>query len=127
MARSWKELFVTGDSASVDAAPEANGDEEGRGFFGRLRDNMSKTRQALGAELQATVFDSLDDEAFERLEETLIYADVGAPTTARIVERLETEAGAGELAGGEDLTRRLRELLADTSRVDGDTIDLTRR
>ena len=53
-----------------------------RGFFRRLRDNMSKTRQALGAELQATMFQSLDDEAFERLEETLIYADVGAPTTA---------------------------------------------
>ena len=66
---------------------------------------MSKTREALGAELQATVFQSLDDEAFERLEETLIYADVGAPTTAKIVERLETEAESGELQGGEDLSR----------------------
>ena len=69
------------------------------GFFRRLRDNMSKTRQAFGAELQTTVFQSLDDEAFERLEETLIYADVGAPTTAKIVERLETEAESGELTG----------------------------
>jgi fused signal recognition particle receptor len=85
---------------------------------------MSKTREALGAELQATMFQNLDDEAFEHLEETLIYADVGAPTTAKIVERLETEAETGELSGGEDLTRRLRELLADTARVNGDTIDL---
>ena len=68
---------------------------------------MSKTREALGAELQATVFQSLDDEAFEHLEETLIYADVGAPTTAAIVERLEREAESGELTGGEDLSRRL--------------------
>ena len=43
------------------------------------------------------MFQTLDDEAFERLEETLIYADVGAPTTAQIVERLEAEAGAGDL------------------------------
>ena len=86
---------------------------------------MSKTRQAFGAELQTTVFQSLDDEAFERLEETLIYADVGAPTTAKIVERLETEAESGELTGGEELSRRLRELLADTARVEGDTIPLT--
>ena len=85
---------------------------------------MSKTRQALGAELQATMFQSLDEEAFERLEETLIYADVGAPTTARIVERLEGEAAGGELTGGEDLTRRLTELLADTARLEGDTIPL---
>ena len=86
---------------------------------------MSKTREALGAELQATMFERLDDEAFERLEEALIYADVGAPTTASIVERLESEAASGELASGEDLTRRLRELLAETATVEDDTIDLT--
>ena len=39
---------------------------------------MSKTREALGAEVQATLFQNLDDETWERLEETLIYADVGA-------------------------------------------------
>jgi fused signal recognition particle receptor len=123
MARTWHELFLTGE----DPPPEADhGDEpERRGFFQRLRENMSKTRQALGAELQATVFQSLDDEAFEHLEETLIYADVGAPTTAAIVERLEHEAETGELQGGEDLSRRLQELLAETARLDGDTIPLT--
>ncbi len=123
MTRTWHELFVTGEDAPPGAEPE--GEPERRGFFRRLRENMSKTRQALGAELQATVFQSLDDEAFERLEEALIYADVGAPTTAAIVERLEREVGEGTLADGEDLTRRLRELLADTARVEGDTIPLT--
>ena len=111
MARTWRELFLTADAAAPAPVPEA--DEERSGFFRRLRENMSKTRQALGAELQATVFQTLDEEAWERLEETLIYADVGATTTASIVERLETEAGAGELRGGDDLTRRLRELLAE--------------
>ena len=89
MTRTWQELFVTGDDTPPPPEPEA--EPERGGFFRRLRDNMSKTRQALGAELQATVFQTLDDEAFERLEEALIYADVGAPTTAAIVERLERE------------------------------------
>jgi fused signal recognition particle receptor len=124
MARTWHELFETGEEAPA-TAPSEDGDGERRGFFKRLRDNMSKTRQAIGAELQTTVFQSLDDEAFERLEETLIYADVGAPTTAKIVERLETEAESGDLESGEGLTRRLRELLAETARVEGDTIPLT--
>jgi fused signal recognition particle receptor len=123
MARGWHELFDTGEEAPP-RPEEAEVDDGGGGFFRRLRDNMTKTRRALGAELQATVFQTLDDETFERLEETLIYADVGAPTTARIVERLETEVGAGELSGGDDLSRRLRELLADTARLDGDRIDL---
>ena len=125
MTRTWQELFVTGDDAPPPPQPET--EPERGGFFRRLRENMSKTRQALGAELQATVFQSLDDESFERLEEALIYADVGAPTTAAIVERLEREAEEGSLADGEDLARRLRELLADTARVDGDTIALTER
>src|SRR5436190_19260350 len=124
MARTWRELFITGDDAAVGDDGEAD-PEERRGFFRRLRDNMAKSRQALGAELQASVFQSLDEETWERLEETLIYADVGASTTAKIVERLETEAGAGDLASGEDLSRRLRELLADAARTGEDRIDLT--
>jgi fused signal recognition particle receptor len=123
VTRSWHDLFLTGEDAPPAAEPET--EPERRGFFSRLRENMAKTRQALGAELQATVFQSLDDESFERLEEALIYADVGAPTTAAIVEKLEREAEEGALADGADLTRRLQELLADTARVEGDTIPLT--
>ena len=129
MAREWNELFVTGgepiEAPVAEAAAEDGGEKPKRRFFKRLRENMSKTRQALGAEIQATMFERLDDEAFERLEEALIYADVGAPTTASIVERLEGEAAAGDLESGEDLTRRLKELLAETARVEGDTIDLS--
>jgi fused signal recognition particle receptor len=126
MARSWQELFVTADGAPAPAAGAPQPASARSGFFARLRDNMRKTRAALGAELQATVFQTLDDEAWERLEETLIAADVGAPTTARIVERLEGEAVAGELGGGADLVRRLRELLAETARTGNGTIDVRR-
>ena len=131
MARTWPELFLTGDapagppSVAPDGEPGSEGEPRGR-FFRRLRDNLRKSREALGAELEASVFQRLDEEAWERLEETLIYADVGAQTTASIVERLEREAGAGELTGGDDLSRRLRELLAEAARVGDDHIDLRR-
>jgi fused signal recognition particle receptor len=121
MARSWHELFITGE----DTPPTADDQpEERQGFFRRLRENLSKTRQALGAELQASVFQTLDDETWERLEETLIYADVGATTTAKIVERLETEASTGELAAGEQLGQRLTEIVSEVARVGEGTIDL---
>ncbi len=122
--REWSDLFVTGRETPSAQTDDGDGGERRHGFFKRLRENMSKTRQALGAELQATMFERLDDEAFERLEEALIYADVGARTTASIVERLEAEAGSGALETGEDLTRGLRELLAETARVENDIIDL---
>jgi fused signal recognition particle receptor len=131
MARTWAELFVTGEGEGDGLPTPATGDSSAGsdaatsgGFFSRLRDNLRKSREALGAELDASVFQRLDDEAFEHLEETLIYADVGAPTTASIVERLETEASVGELSGGPDLTRRLRELLADAARTGDDRIDI---
>ncbi|MFL5883993.1 MAG: signal recognition particle-docking protein FtsY [Thermoleophilaceae bacterium] len=123
MARSWRDLFITDDAPSSESDSDEPEEQSG-GFFRRLRENLSKSRQALGAELQSSVFQNLDDEAWERLEETLIYADVGASTTAKIVSRLETEAGSGELTGGEALTSRLQELLADSARAGEDRIDL---
>ena len=123
---------ATGTSSSSPARPAAGqgrrpGGRRAGGFFRRLRENLPKTRQALSAEVQATLFEDLDDETWERLEEALIYADVGARTTADVVERLEREAEAGELEGGEALTARLIELLAEaaTPQRDGaDRIDL---
>src|SRR5436190_10382468 len=123
MPRSWHELFISDEE--IPPTPDESPDER-RGFFRRLRENLSKTRQALGAELQASVFQTLDDEAWERLEETLIYADVGATTTAKIVERLETEAGSGELSG-EQLGERLTEIIAETADVGEGTIDLRQK
>ena len=85
-------------------------------MFRRLRENLRKTRQALTTEIQATLFEDLSDETWERLEEALIYADVGAATTAKVVEELEREATEGGISGGEALTERLIELLAEIAR-----------
>jgi fused signal recognition particle receptor len=124
MPRTWPELVLTDRDLPAGDGAEPEPQEERRGFFRRLRESMSKTREALGAEIQATVFGPLNDETWERLEETLIYADVGAQTTAQIVGRLETEAAGGNLTGGEELQSRLTELLADAARVGEPVIDL---
>jgi fused signal recognition particle receptor len=88
--RSWAELL--GDEG---AAPES--DEEAQGLFGRLRDSLGKSRRALSDQLAAAAFDPADDEAWERLEEALIAADVGVPATAELVQRLEARGVAGDL------------------------------
>jgi fused signal recognition particle receptor len=128
MPRDWRDLFVLGDGASPAAPADADEPERRRGFFRRLRSNMSKTRQALAAEVQATLFTGdLDEETWERLEEALIYADVGARTTAEVVQTLEHEAESGALTGGEALTARLTELLAGIARTGEGRIDLTQK
>jgi fused signal recognition particle receptor len=122
VARDWSELFIT-DAPVRDAAAGAPAASR-RGLFRRLRENLAKTREALGGEIQATLSGTLDAEAWERLEEALILADVGVRTTASIVGTLEAEADAGELAGGEALSERLIGLLAQTARVGEARIDI---
>src|SRR2546421_7440579 len=125
MARDWQDLFIVDDAPAPVPEPPAETEECRIGRFRRLRENLRKTRQALTGEIQATVFEDLDEETWERLEEALIYADVGASTTAQVVETLEREATGGQITGGEALRSRLTELLADLARSENDRIDLT--
>jgi fused signal recognition particle receptor len=125
MARSWQEVV---DLANGATPPPPETDEtERRGVFRRLRESLSKSRQALQAELSASLFEQLDDQTWERLEEALILADVGAKTTADVVQRLEHEVEAGTLSGGEVLRDRLVEMLAEVAATEGARIDLTER
>ena len=122
VARDWRDLFITGDEEA--AVPSVAADEPAGGFFTRLRAGLSRTRAALGAEVAATLSAPLDGHTWESLEEALILADVGVQTTAQVVGRLEEEARADDLEGGEALTGRLTELLAETATVGEPTIDL---
>jgi fused signal recognition particle receptor len=127
MARDWQDLFIV-DGAAAAADSDGDGVETGErrsGVFRRLRENLRKTRQALSSEIQATLFEDLNEETWERLEEALIYADVGASTTAQVVEQLEREATEGSVSGGEALTERLTELLAEIAKTGEDRIDIT--
>src|SRR5256885_14514013 len=90
MARSWSELL-----GEADARPES--EVEQRGLFGRLRDSLGKSRRALTEQLQVAAFDPADDASWERLEEALIYADVGVRATAELVRRLEARQDPVEL------------------------------
>ncbi len=129
MARDWSDLFIaedaeSGDGTRVDrrrgrsaerhAASAASSDACARAWPRRARRS--------GAEIQATLFGVLDEHTWERLEEALIMADVGASTTASVVGTLEAEVAEGKLEGGEALSERLIALLSETTRV-GDGAD----
>jgi len=104
--------------------------EERAGVFSRLRQGLSRSREALSAELSASITDQIDESTWERLEEALILADVGAKTTAEVVQRLEDEAAAGDLSGGGALRERLIEVLAEVASPQGDEgsrIDVSER
>jgi fused signal recognition particle receptor len=111
MARSWGEFLGDTDKPDETEAQQA-------GFISRLRDSLGKTRRAMTEQLAAAAFDPADDEAWERLEEALITADVGVPTTAELVSRLEARPDLGEL--GEALAQEAAELLGEPGRLELD-------
>jgi len=111
MATSWQDAFELGDRD----VPEVEVQQERSGVFRRLREGLSRSRQALTAELSSSFTEHIDESTWESLEEALILADVGAKTTAAVVRRLEDEVEAGQLAGGEQLRDRLIQVLAETA------------
>jgi fused signal recognition particle receptor len=127
MATSWQEIVDLGARAPQAAASApAEGEGQRRGVFKRLRESLSKSRQALTEEISASLFDRIDDETWERLEEALILADAGAPTTAAVVERLEHEVEAGTVpADGVAVRDRLIEILAEVASTGRAPIDLS--
>jgi fused signal recognition particle receptor len=126
MATSWQEIFDLGEREAAPAGAEPESEESRRGVFSRLRESLSKSRQALVEEISASLFDRIDEETWERLEEALILADAGAPTTAEVVERLEREVESGSVpADGEAVRARLIEILAEVASNGRAPIDLS--
>ena len=95
--RRRSEPETAADQAELDAAYERSTRAARRGVLGRL-----------GALLRSG---ALDDDFWEELEETLILADVGGATSARIVEELRDAAGRGTDA--ESVRAALRQQLID--------------
>src|SRR5204863_3757931 len=89
VSRTWAELLGDADGGAETT--------EAGGFFSRLRDSLGKSRRALTEQIAATTFDPADEQAWERLEEALIAADVGVPATAELVRRLEARGEVGDL------------------------------
>jgi fused signal recognition particle receptor len=126
MATSWQEILNLGSRGSENASSEPEEAEARRGVFRRLRESLAKSRQALTEEISASLFDRIDEETWERLEEALIFADAGASTTATVVERLEHEVEAGSVsADGEAVRDRLIEILAEVASSGRAPIDLS--
>ena len=61
-----------------------------KGFFGRLVEGLTKTRDNIvsGIDSIFSGFSAIDDDFYEEIEETLIMGDLGIQTTMAIVEDL---------------------------------------
>jgi fused signal recognition particle receptor len=93
------------------------------GFFDRLRDGLSRTKQQIVERFEALVEQAdtpeqrtrpIDVDTIEALEELLISADVGIPATERIVTAVKARSRRGE---------SLRELVKEEIRAIFDAVE----
>ena len=67
--------------------------EEKKGFFRRLKEGLTKTRNNIvhGIDSVFNGFSNIDDDFYEELEEILIMGDIGVQATEAILERLREQ------------------------------------
>ena len=84
------------------------------GFFSRLLKGLVKTKQNIGSGFRSFFFGKkIDDELFEELEEQLLVADIGVPTTTKIIQNLEQHASRQQLKDADLLYQQLKHEMAE--------------
>ena len=116
-----KEENAVADMAETQEKPSKGG------FFSRLLKGLVKTKQNIGAGFRSFFLGKkIDDELFEELEEQLLIADIGVPTTTKIINNLTQHATRQQLQNADTLYQQLKlemgEILkpvAQPLRIDG--------
>ncbi|WP_363928982.1 signal recognition particle-docking protein FtsY [Thiocapsa sp.] len=104
------EPVVAPARASVPDSSHEEPTEKKSGVFSRLRERLTRTRETFGDGL-GTLFigrKRIDDDLMEELETLLLTADVGVPTTARIMEDLASRVKRKSLADPRALLHALK-------------------
>lgn len=88
---------------------------EKKGFFARLKEGMSKTRNSLASGLDSLFhgFSKIDEDFYEELEELLIMADIGVATTAEILEQLRQKVKEQHVKEPEECRRLLMDTIKE--------------
>ena len=96
------------ESAVADMVETQEKPSEG-GFFSRLLKGLVKTKQNIGAGFRSFFLGKkIDDELFEELEEQLLIADIGMPTTTKIINNLTQHATRQQLQNADALYQQLK-------------------
>lgn len=119
-----KEEETAPQSAVAAEAPPARVDEEPRpeetvGFFDRMRQAVTRTRESLNDRIEelAASGKEIDADALDELEAILLSADLGTATTADVLERLRLKVSRREIDDRAALKRQLQQELLSILRA----------
>lgn len=93
---------------------------EKRGFFGRLKDGLTKTRDNFvsGLDNLFSGFSEIDEDFYEELEEIMIMADIGVATTEKIIEDLREKVKEQHIKDASVCRKLLMDSIKEQMHVD---------
>lgn len=104
---------VTAESKAAEMAKQPETQSK-PSLWKRLTAGLRKTSSAIGDGLWGIFKDKkIDDDLFEELETQLLTADIGVPTTLKIVERLTEQANRKQLKDSAELFKLLQQDMTD--------------
>lgn len=103
--------------------------EEKRGFFARLKEGLSKTRNNIvrGIDTVFGGFSTIDDDFYEELEEILIMGDIGVNATTAIIERLKSQVREHHIKEPADCKQLLIDSIKEQMQVESQAYDFEHR
>ncbi len=93
--------------------------EEKKGFFSRLKQGLSKTRNNIvhGMDSVFKGYSRIDEDFYEELEEVLIMGDIGVNATGEIMERLRKQVKEQRIKEPQECRELLIENIKEQMRV----------
>ena len=103
--------------------------EEKKGFFSRLKEGLTKTRDNIVSGIDAVFHGAseIDDDFYEELEEMLIMGDVGVNATTDIMERMKTAVKEKHLKHPSECKQLLVESIKEQMRVGETAYDFEKK
>ncbi|MBE5889281.1 MAG: signal recognition particle-docking protein FtsY [Lachnospiraceae bacterium] len=94
--------------------------EEKKGFFGRLVEGLTKTRNNIVSGIDAIFsgFSNIDEDFYEELEEILIMGDLGVHATQNILDDLRKKVKENHIKEPADCKNLLIESIKDQMKVE---------
>jgi fused signal recognition particle receptor len=85
------------------------------GFFDKIKQGLKKTTEAVSDQLGSlvAVFQQVDEDFLEELEEALILADLGSKTAMEAVDELRKRAKRQKIESKEELVTAIQEILSE--------------
>ena len=104
-------------------------EKEKKGFFGRLKAGLTKTRETIvrGIDSVFSGFSAIDEDFYEELEEILIMGDIGVNATTDIINRLRTQVKEQHIKQPSECKQLLIDSIKEQMHVDETAYDFEDR